>query len=160
MHLNSIQVPSQPHPGLEICVFSPPRLPDSRVFFVSVESYLNLGPDIYISPTSRLHLTSIQVHQIAFQFHPSIISNQYKFQDVCLTSIHVLPQLDAGPKILSELLQCTVSHPSRSIDSFLTAVQVVSHLHVGADIWDSLILAGWNRKFVTFFKGLNCSSIT
>ena len=52
VHLSSIQVPSQPHPGLEICVSSPPRLPDSRFFFVSVESYLNLGPDIYISPTS------------------------------------------------------------------------------------------------------------
>ena len=65
VHLNSIQVPSQPHPGLEICVYSPPRLSDTRLFFVSVESYLNLGPDIYISPPSRLHLTSIQVHQIA-----------------------------------------------------------------------------------------------
>ena len=94
VHLNSIQVPSQPHPGLE-------RLPDSRVFYVSVESYLNLGPDIYISPTSSLHLTSIQVHQMASQFYPSIISNQYRFQDVCLTSIHVRPQLDPGPKILS-----------------------------------------------------------
>ena len=52
VHLSSIQVPSQPHPGLEICVSSPPRLPDSRFFFVPVESYLNPGPDIYISPTS------------------------------------------------------------------------------------------------------------
>ena len=68
------------HPGLEICVSSPPRLPDSRFFFVSVESYLNLGPDIYISPTSRLHLTSIQVHQIASSFYPSIMSNTYRFQ--------------------------------------------------------------------------------
>ena len=65
VHLNSIQVPSQPHPGLEICVYSPPSLSDTRLLFVSVESYLNLGPDIYISPPSRLHLTSIQVHQIA-----------------------------------------------------------------------------------------------
>ena len=53
VHLNSIQVPSQPHPGLEICVSSPPRLPYLRFFFVSVESYFNLVPDIYISPTSR-----------------------------------------------------------------------------------------------------------
>ena len=65
VHLNSIQVPSQPHPGLESCVSSPPRLPCLRFFFVSVESYLNLGPDIYISPTSRKHLTCSQVHQLA-----------------------------------------------------------------------------------------------
>ena len=56
--------PSQPHPGLEICVSSPPRLPDSRFLVVSVESYLNLGPDIYISPPSSQHLTSIQLNQI------------------------------------------------------------------------------------------------
>ena len=53
VHLSSIQVPSQPHPGLEICVSSPPRLPDSRFFFVSFESHFNLAPDICISPISR-----------------------------------------------------------------------------------------------------------
>ena len=40
MHLTSIQVPSQPHPG-------------RFTFFVSVESYLNRPHDICISPTSR-----------------------------------------------------------------------------------------------------------
>ena len=53
VHLNPIQVPYQPHPGLEFCVSSPPRLPDSLFFFVSVESYLNIAPNICISPTSR-----------------------------------------------------------------------------------------------------------
>ena len=52
VHLSSIQVPSQPHPGLEMCVSSPPWLPNARFFFVSVESHLNLGPDICISPPS------------------------------------------------------------------------------------------------------------
>ena len=45
---SQLQVPSQPHPGLDICVSSPPRPPDPRFFFVSVESHLNLGPDICI----------------------------------------------------------------------------------------------------------------
>ena len=61
-HLNSIQVHSQPHPGLEICVSSPFKLQDSRLLFILVESRLNPGPYICISPTSRptkLHLSSI-----------------------------------------------------------------------------------------------------
>ena len=72
LYLSSIPVPYHPihvsrcashlNPGP---ISTPSRLSDSRFFFVSVESYLNLGPDIYISPTSRLHLTSIQLHQIA-----------------------------------------------------------------------------------------------
>ena len=53
VHLNPIQVPYQPHPDLEFCVSCPPRLPDSHFFLVSVESCLNIAPDICISPTSR-----------------------------------------------------------------------------------------------------------
>ena len=34
-------------------ISTPSRLSDSRLFFVSVESYLSLAPDICISPTSR-----------------------------------------------------------------------------------------------------------
>ena len=54
--------PFSPPPGLEICVSSPSRLRDSRLLFILVESHLNPGPYICISPTSRptkLHLSSI-----------------------------------------------------------------------------------------------------
>ena len=102
VHLHSIQVPSQPHPGLEICVSSPPRLPDSRVFFVSVKSYLNLGPDIYISPTvtshlhpgppncilvpSKHHLKPIQVSRCVSHLHPCPSSTGSRSQDSILTT--------------------------------------------------------------------------
>ena len=65
VHLNLIHDPSQPHPGREIFISSPSRLSDSHFFFVSVESHLNPGPYICISPTPRQHLSSRQVHQIA-----------------------------------------------------------------------------------------------
>ena len=55
VHLNSIQVPSQPHPGLEICVSSPP------------------GSHIHISSLSQLNLTSIWVLIFASRLHPDNI---------------------------------------------------------------------------------------
>ena len=107
VHLNTIQVPSQPHSGLEICVSSPPRLPDSRFLFVSVESHPDLGPGICISATSRSHLTSIHVHQIASYFHPSIVSHPYRFQDVS----HLHP----GPSATGELYLSSILVPYHTI---------------------------------------------
>ena len=51
--------------------------------YIQVTSHLHPGPPNCILVPSKHHLKPIQ------------------FQDVCLTSIHVLPRLDPGPKILS-----------------------------------------------------------
>ena len=120
VHINSILVPSQPHPGLEISVSSPPRLPDSRFFFVSVESYLNLGPDFAsrlhpgnISPPSRstkLHLSSIQASS---QTHTSI--------KMCVSppsrsflNWRIVSQLHASPISPYPRLKMCISTRSRS----------------------------------------------
>ena len=99
VHLNSIQVPSQPHPGLEICVYSPPRLSDSRFFFVSVESY--------ISPPSRstkLHLSSIQASSQTHTGFKMCVSppsmsflNYIQVPRFCLNYFNVLSHLHPGP---------------------------------------------------------------
>ena len=62
--LNSIQVPSHPHPGLEICVSPPLRCLDSRLLSTSIQILMfvsHLHP-CDVSPPSRpqkLHLSSI-----------------------------------------------------------------------------------------------------
>ena len=122
MRLNSIQVHSQPHPGLEICVLSPSRLQDSRLLFILVESHLNPGPYICISPTSR-----------PTKLHLSTISNAYMFQDVCLTSIQVISQLEncipvpyhpiLVSRCASQLNPGPISNSSRSRDLCLLSTQ-------------------------------------
>ena len=145
MDLNSIRVPSQPHPCLEICVSSPPRHTDSRFFFVSVESHLNLGPDICISSTSRF--------KFKFKY------KMFLFKEIHNAYIQVTSHLHPGPpncilfpskhhpkciqvsRCVSHLYPGSSSTGSRSQDSvlatsmyYLTSIQVhrfPSHLHPG-----------------------------
>ena len=136
VHINSIQVPSQPHPGLEICVSSPPRLPDSRFFFVSVESHLNLGPHFAsrlhpgnISPPSRSpncillpskhHLKPIQVSRCVSHLHPGHFSTGGLYLSSMLVPYHPIhvsrcaSQLNPGP----------ILTPSRSRDLCFLSTQ-------------------------------------
>ena len=160
MHLNSIQVLSQPNPGLAICVSSPPRLPDSRFFFVSVESYLILGPDIYISPTSWKYLASIQVHQIASQFHPSVTSNPYRFHDVShlhpdpfsteelyLSFIPVPKYPILVSRWASQLNPGPISTPSRSRDLCLLSTNAPRFSFLLCLVWISHQPGSWYLHF-------------
>ena len=68
-HLSSIQVQSQTHPGLEMCISIP-----SRSCTTCITSLLHTD---HVSPKHMpgyLHPTSIQVQKITSQLHPSPIS--------------------------------------------------------------------------------------
>ena len=84
-----------PYSSLKICVsaqsmshLTPARSQDLHLTSPS-RTCLNPGPYVCISPPSWLLSTSIQVHKVASQLHPSTISNQSNFQDVHLTSFQV-----------------------------------------------------------------------
>ena len=110
VHLNSIQVPSQPHSGLEICVYSPPRLSDSL---------------------SQLNLTLIWVLIFTFHLHPGYISPPSRSTKLHLCSIQASSQTHTGFKMC-------VSPPSMSFLNWiqvprfcLNYFNVLSHLHPG-----------------------------
>ena len=101
VHLSSIQVPSQPHPGLEICVFSPPRLPDS------------------LSSLSQLNPTSFWGLIFTSRLHPNNISPPSWSTKLHLSSIQASSQTHTGFKMC-------VSPPSRSFLNW----RIVSQLHL------------------------------
>ena len=100
LHLNSIHVQSQTHPDLKMCV-----LPISRpcLICIQVSRFLHQLLQCTFSPPSRPRKCK------STQFRP--ISNSFWYQDVCFTSIHVLPHQLPGPKIL-------VSSPSMYLAHF------------------------------------------
>ena len=109
--------------------------------YIQVTSHLHPSPPNCILVPSKHHLKPIQVSRCVSHLHPCPSSTGSRSQVYVLTTS----------------MYC------------LTSIQVhrfPSHLHPGrvsppgADIRDSLILADWNRKFITFCKGLNCASIT
>ena len=124
-----------PYSSLKICVsvqsmshLTPARSQDLHLTSPS-RSCLNPGPYVCISPPSWLLSTSIQVHKVASQLHPSTISNQSNFQDVHLTSFQVC-------KIASEVHPASISNsywfkmyvwtPCRPC---LTSIQIPGYLY-------------------------------
>ena len=98
-----------PYSILKICVsvqsmshLTPARSQDLHLTSPS-RSCLNPGPYVCISPPFWLLPTSIQVHKVASQLHPSTISNQSNFQDVHLTSFQIC-------KIASEVHPASISN--------------------------------------------------
>ena len=113
-----------------------------HIAYIQVTSHLHPGPPSCILVPSKHHLNPIQVSRCVSHLHPGPSSTGSRSQYSVLTTS----------------MYC------------LTSIQIhrfPSHLHPGrvsppcsADIRASLILAGWNRKFITFCKGHRCSSIT
>ena len=113
-----------------------------HLVYIQATSHLHPGPLNCILVPSKHHLKPIQVSRCVSHLHPGPFSTGSRSQDSVLTTS----------------MYC------------LTSIQIhrfPSHLHPGrvstpcsADIRASLILAGWNRKFITFCKGHRCSSIT
>ena len=100
MHINSIQVPSQPHPGLEICVSSHP------------------GSQIHVSSLSQWNFTSIWVLIFTSHLHPGNISPPSRSTKWHLSSIQASSQTHTCFKMC-------VSPPSRSFLNW----RIVSQLH-------------------------------
>ena len=144
--------PISPYSRLKICISTQSRSHLNPIQVSRFVSPIHPGSQINVSSLSQLNLTSIWVLIFTSHLHPGNISPPSRSNKLHLSSIQASSQTHTGFKMC-------VSPPPRSIDSHLTSIQVVSHLHVGVDIRDSLILAGWNRKFITFCKGHNCSSI-
>ena len=119
MHLNSIQVPSQPHPGLVDWISAPSRS----------------------HPMSRhLHLTSIPGMNQLFPVHGNCISalrSPYKDLQVskCTSSFHPIPASLAlrSPNSCNLPHLCTVSSVSMSLDSNLTSIHVTPYLQPGPE---------------------------
>ena len=109
LHLSSSQGPSQPHPGLQMCV-SPPSMsrltsiqfPTVASPSIPIVSHFHPGHAIFISPPSRPGLISIQVARLAAELHPCSISPHPGLK-IC---------------ILPPSISCLT--PSRSLDSHLT----------------------------------------
>ena len=153
LHPSSIS----PHPRLKMCISTQSRSHLNPIQVSRFVSPLHPGSQIHVSSLSQLNLTSIWVLIFTSHLHPGYISPTSRSTKLYLSSIQASSQTHTGFKMC-------VSPPSMSFLSWIQVprfcLNIVSHLHVGADICDSLILAGWNRKFITFCKGLNCSSIT
>ena len=81
-------------------ISSPSRPIDSHLASIQVVSHLNPGLYICVPSSSRWRLNSNQVTKIASLFHSGNISNQYKSQDVRLTSLQVLRDQHRGPNVL------------------------------------------------------------
>ena len=141
-HLSSIQVQSQTHPVLEMCISIP-----SRSCTTCITSLLHTD---HVSPQHMswyLHLTSIQVQKIISQLHPSPIS-PYSGLMMCTSTqsrshlsptqmsifvFHLYPG-NIKPWSRSRDLhltskEVTLSPASRSQDSRLSSIQVPSHSH-------------------------------
>ena len=131
LHLSSIQVQSQTHPGLEMCISIPSRscttCITSRLPSIQTTFHLNICPDICIPhpPRSRkLHPNSIlvpshriQVSWCAPQLNPGPISAPPKCRYLCFT------------RSASHFQRGSFSPASRSQDSRLSSIQVPSHSH-------------------------------
>ena len=100
MQLNSIQVPSHPHPFPEIDVSPQSTLIDSCLLPIQIVSHLNPGPYICLWTTTRWCFTSIPVL-------PSCISDPPRHHlkliqvSICASNFHPGPaQRNSGHKIL------------------------------------------------------------
>ena len=144
MQLNSIQVPSHPHPFPEIDVSPQSRLLDSRLLPIQIMSHLKTGPYICLWTTTRWCFTSIPVL-------PSCISDPPRHHlkhiqvSICASNFHPGPaQRNSGHKILvspssmkvhnfaSLLHRGCISIQSRTPHSHLTSIQAPIHIKVSA----------------------------
>ena len=128
-NLSSIQVQSQTHPGLEMCISIP-----SRSCTTCITSLLHTD---HVSPQHMswyLHPTSIQVQKITSQLHPSPIS-PYSCLMMCTSTqsrSHLSPtQMSI---FVFHLYPGSIKPWSRSRDFHLTSKEVPSHLHPGRRI--------------------------
>ena len=89
--------------------------------YIHVPFQLHAGPKYCISPPSRSHLNSIQ----------TLSQTQPGFK-ICISSASSsCPTLIKVRRVLYHPHPCTISLPSRSIDSHFTSIQVVSEFHPG-----------------------------
>ena len=128
-HLSSIQVQSQTHPGLGMCISIP-----SRSCTTCITSLLHRD---HVSPQHMswyLHPTSIQVQKITSQLHPSPIS-PYSGLMMCTSTqsrSHLSPtQMSI---FVFHLYPDNTKAWSRSRYLHLTSKEVPSHLHPGRRI--------------------------
>ena len=128
-NLSSIQVQSQTHPGLEMCISIP-----SRSCTTCITSLLHTD---HVSPQHMpwyLQPTSIQVQKITSQLHPSPIS-PYSCLMMCTSTqsrSHLSPtQMSI---FVFHLYPGSIKPWSRSRDFHLTSKEVPSHLHPGRRI--------------------------
>ena len=157
MCLNSIQVPSHPHQGLEICVSPPPGALIHASFpsmwlltSIQILMFVSHLHPCDVSPQSRppkLHPHNpIKDSRYVSHLHPCPVSSGCGSKDFSLTSIHVLPQPNPGPysHITPPSRQCLnsiqvlifmchlnpghVSPPPRSGDVWYTSIDALSHL--------------------------------
>ena len=119
-----------------MCVSPPPMSRLTSIQFptvaspsFSIVSHLHPGHAIFISPSSRSGLISIQVARLAAQLHPCSIS-PHRGLKIC---------------ILPPFISCLT--PSRSLDSHFTFIQVRLHLHRGKFSLHDLFL--WCRFYFT-----------
>ena len=143
MQLNSIQVPSHPHPFPEIDVSPQSTLLDSRLLPIQIVSHLNPGPYICLWTTTRWCFTSIPVL-------PSCISDPPRHHlkpiqvSICASNFHPGPaQRNSGHKILvsPSSMNCLHQGPSICISPqsrlHLNSIQgpiLTSHLHTSTHI--------------------------
>ena len=143
MHLNSIQVPSHPHPFPEIDVSPQFRLLDSRLLPIQIASHLSPGPYICLWTTTRWCFTSIPVL-------PSCISDPPRHYlkpiqvSICESNFHPGPaQRNSGHKIivspsfmnrLHQSPQICISPPPRLHLNSIQAPIFTSHLHTSTHI--------------------------
>ena len=188
LHLSSIQASSQSqvsrcvshlHPGpfsTGELYLSSILVPYNPIHVSRCATQLNPGPISTSSRSRDFCLLSTQAPRLTFLLCPSWISLQSGSWYLHIAYIQVTSQLHLGPptcilvpsKHHINPIQC-ISPPTTSMYC-LTSIQIHRfpfHLHPGrvsppcsADIRASLILAGWNRTFITFCKGHRCSSIT
>ena len=142
----SIQLPSQPHTHLKMCVLPPfrSRLTSLQIRrFVSrlhpgqsiqVVSYLHVGPENCISAPWGSHLTPIEVSNFASHLHPGPISTPSSFWDLRLTSIQVLFSSVPTLRFASHLHLDSNSHvlpPSKSRPTSIQIPLFESQFHPG-----------------------------
>ena len=128
MCLNSKQVPSHPRPGLDIWIWPPPRLLNSRLISIHVASHLNPGHQNCISAPSKHHHNPIQDSRYVFRLHPGPISSGSGYKYSSLTSIYVRFQPNLGPYSRHH----PTLHPQTTTPT--PYPQAASQLHLGPDI--------------------------
>ena len=125
MHLTSIQVPSQPHPGSQIHVSSLSQLNLTsgtlylHLAYIQVTSHLHPAPSNCILVPSKHHLKPIQVSRCVSHLHPGPFSTGKLYLSSILVPYHHIhvsrcaSQFNPGP----------ISTPSRSRDLCFLSTQ-------------------------------------
>ena len=139
VHLNSIQVPSQPHIGLGSCVSSPSRLPESRFFrslylhlgYIQATSHFHPGHSYFILVPSKQHLKHIQVLWGVSHLHPGPFQIEELYHSPFLVPYHGIHVSRCASQPHPGLGIC-VSSPSRLPDSRFFFVSVESHNQSGS----------------------------